>query len=384
MLKTYQPTSLFTGQKFLNNAYITIEDGVIKAISQEHSGDNVTPLEGLLTAGFVDVQVNGGGGVLFNNTPSSQALTLLSAAHAKFGTTSMLPTLITDDVSVMNEAAQAICETIANDVSGIKGVHFEGPHLSTPKKGIHPSQHIRQITDTELALFCRTDLGKVVVTLAPENVPFDIISELVRSGVTVCLGHSNADADTVLKALEAGATGFTHLFNAMSPLTGRAPGMVGVAMLDAHSYCGLIADKHHVHPLSCQLAIKAKGFNHIMLVTDAMAQVGSSQDTLTYFDTEIIRHGTKLTLPNGNLAGSALDMASAVRHCHQDFHVPLGDTLCMAARTPANFLGLANSIGQLTPGYQADMVLLDSAFHVVSTWIKGQVRYTARFDDQML
>ena len=379
MVETYQATSVFTGQQFLDNAYITIEDGVIKTVSQTHPGGNVNSLQGLLTPGFVDVQVNGGGGVLFNNTPTSQALALLSDAHTAFGTTSMLPTLITDDVNVMTNAARAISETVVCDDLSVVGVHFEGPHLSKPKKGIHPAEHIRHISDAELTLFCRQDLGKVVVTLAPENVPCDIIRELVNRGVIVCLGHSNADAETVLQALEAGATGFTHLFNAMSPLTGRAPGMVGAALLDQHSYCGLIADKHHVHPLSCQLAIKAKGFNQIMLVTDAMAHVGSSLETLTFFDTEIIRHGTKLTLPNGNIAGSALDMASAVRHCHQDFHIPLAEALCMATKTPANFLGMANSIGQLTPGCQANMVLLDSSLNVVSAWIKGQVKHTVHF-----
>lgn len=372
MSVTYLPSSLFDGQHIQQNLAITVSHGKIVALCapKNISGD-IIKLDGLLSAGFVDVQVNGGGGVLFNNAPSLATLQTMSKAHSSFGTTSMLPTLITDDIAVMQQAANAIADALVSNVAAIKGVHFEGPHLSTAKKGIHSQQHIRHISDRELSVFCRQDLGQVVVTLAPENVPADVIADLVNQGVKVCLGHSNADIEISLKALAAGATGFTHLFNAMSPLMGRAPGMVGAALLDNDSYCGLIVDHHHVHQRCCQLAFKCKGYHKTMLVTDAMAQVGGQLDTLEYFGSQITRHGNKLTLPDGSLAGSALDMASAVRHCTLDLNVPLTGALTMASQTPAEFLGLAISHGTIAVGLQADMVLLDKDLQAKSTWING-------------
>lgn len=371
MSKTYLATSLFDGQHIQQNMLLHCDGGLITRI-EPHTGQAFDErLEGLLAAGFIDVQVNGGGGALLNNEPSLATIKTMVKAHGQFGTTAMLPTLITDQISVMYCAADAVAEALVTKVKGIIGMHFEGPHLSQPKKGIHPASHIRSITDKELTQFCRQDLGKVVVTLAPENVSADIIKHLVSVGVKVCLGHSNADSDTVFAAIAAGATGFTHLFNAMSPLTSREPGMVGAALLDEQSYCGLIVDHHHVHPQCCKLAIKTKGANKIMLVTDAMAHVGSQQDSLDYFDTVITRKGDKLTVPDGTLAGSALDMASAVRNTHQDLGVTLADALNMASATPAEFLGLQNHSGRLATGYQADFVLLDDKQHVLASWIAG-------------
>jgi N-acetylglucosamine-6-phosphate deacetylase len=374
---TYLPSSLFDGQQIHKNMAITLSKGKIVALGspQDIPGD-IIELEGLLSPGFIDVQVNGGGGVLFNNSPSLMTLKTMSKAHACFGTTSMLPTLITDNIKVMQDGADAIAEALVGNVATIKGIHFEGPHLSQPKKGIHPGHYIRRISDNELSLFCRRDIGKVVVTLAPENVPCDVITDLVKQGVKVCLGHSNADIDTTLAALAAGARGFTHLFNAMSPLVGRAPGMVGAALLDDDSYCGLIVDHHHVNPHCCQLAFKCKGYNKIMLVTDAMAQVGGVQDTLEYFGSLITRHGSKLTLPDGSLAGSALDMATAVRHCYQDLDVSLAGAITMATQTPAAFLGLETTHGSLALGMQGDMVLLDEDLRVTATWVNGIADHT--------
>lgn len=375
MSTTYLAETLFNGNEILNNVSMTVENGIITAIETGNKATDGVKLTGLVSPGFVDVQVNGGGGVLFNQDPSLQALQTMVQGHAIYGTTAMLPTLITDELPVIERAADAMAEAISQGTAGIIGIHFEGPHLSEPKRGIHSSSFIRPVSDKELAQYCRQDLGKVIVTVAPENVPADIIAELVKQGVHVCLGHSNATADVVEKALQAGATGFTHLYNAMSPLTSREPGMVGVALNDNNSYCGLIVDHHHVHATSCQLAIKAKGWQRIMLVTDAMAHVGSDITSLPYLDTEIIREGDKLALPNGTLAGSALDMASAVRNTHQDLGVPLIDSLNMASATPAAFLGLEQQLGKLAIGYPADFVVLDENQRVQSTWIGGNKHF---------
>jgi N-acetylglucosamine-6-phosphate deacetylase len=372
MSNTYIAQQLFDGHTIQSNMGLTVRDGRISAIQSNPDTHNATYLNGLVTAGFIDVQVNGGGGLLFNQAPSLNTLLTMSKAHSVFGTTAMLPTLITDELGVIEQAANAIAEAIALQSPGILGVHFEGPHLSQPKRGIHSADFIRPIADRELAEYTRQDLGKVVVTLAPENVPTDVIADLVKQGVHVSLGHSNANAQTVMAALEAGATGFTHLYNAMSALTSREPGMVGAALLHQSSYCGLIIDHHHVHPISCQLAIKSKGWQHIMLVTDAMAHVGSDIESLDYLRTKIIRKGNKLTLPDGTLAGSVLDMASSVRNCHQDLHIPLIEALNMASATPAAFVGEQHNIGKLAVGLQADFVVLDEKQHVQSSWIRGK------------
>ncbi len=221
---------LFDGKTLHSNQMISVKGGIIQTIESAQFQGDAIQLLGLVAPGFVDVQVNGGGGVLFNNQPTLNTLMTMSRAHQQFGSTSILPTLITDDLTTMQLAANAMASAIKQNLKGIVGIHFEGPHLSQPKKGIHPSQHIRQLGPEEMAVFKRTDLGLVCVTLAPENVSVEIIKELVQAKVKVCLGHSNGSASQAFAALKAGAQGFTHLFNAMSPLQSRQAGMVGAAL----------------------------------------------------------------------------------------------------------------------------------------------------------
>ncbi|WP_293751768.1 N-acetylglucosamine-6-phosphate deacetylase [uncultured Paraglaciecola sp.] len=364
--------NLFDGITIRQNQMITVENGTIHSIKSAQFPDNATQLLGLVVPGFVDVQVNGGGGVLFNNQPNVDALFTMSRAHQNYGSTAILPTLITDDLETMQLAADAVASAIAQNVKGIIGIHFEGPHLSQPKKGIHPTQHIRSISHEEMALFKRTDIGLVCVTLAPENVSVELIKELVQANVKVCLGHSNASSEQTLAALQAGAQGFTHLFNAMSPLQSREAGMVGAALLDSTSYCGLIVDHEHVDKTSCQLAIKCKTPDRIMLVTDAMSHVGSDQIELQFAGMQINRQGNKLTIEGGRLAGSALDMASAIRHSVQDLHCSIQDAIKMASSTPSTFLGLQQQKGYLAPGFDADWVVLTEQYYVNATYIAGE------------
>jgi N-acetylglucosamine-6-phosphate deacetylase len=363
---------LFDGITIKTNQMISVEDGIIHSIESAQLQHDAIQLSGLVAPGFVDVQVNGGGGLLFNNQPTLDTLVTMSCAHQQFGSTAILPTLITDNYATMQLAANAVASAIALNVKGIIGIHFEGPHLSQPKKGIHPTQHIRQISPEEMALFKRTDLGLVCVTLAPENVSVELIKELVRANVRVCLGHSNANSAQTLAALQAGAQGFTHLFNAMSPLQSREAGMVGAALLDSSSYCGLIVDHEHVDITSCQLAIKCKTPDRIMLVTDAMSHVGSEQIELQFAGMQISRQGNKLTIEGGRLAGSALDMATAVRNSVQNLHCSIQDALKMASTTPATFLGLQQQKGYLAPGFDADWVVLTDQYYVNSTYIAGE------------
>jgi len=367
--QTFIAEQLFDGEQFQRDVALTVDDGKVIAVGGDHPADAVR-LQGLLAPGLIDVQVNGGGGALFNNDTTVSALAKMSAAHAKYGTTGFMPTLITDEVPVMQKAADAISAALKEEVPGVIGVHFEGPHLSKPKKGTHEEKYIRPLSEAELAIYARDDLGLKMVTLAPENVSPEDISKLVSLGVKVCLGHSNADGKTAAAAVAAGATGFTHLYNAMSPLHSRDPGMVGTALISDGCWCGLIADGHHVSAEAMTLALKAKPRGKIMLVTDAMSLVGSDETSFPLFDRIVTREGDKLTSTTGELAGSHLDMISAVRNIRDWCGVELAEALRMAALYPAQFLGTGG--GRITQGVQADLILLDDELRVQKTWIGGQ------------
>ncbi|GIU09834.1 N-acetylgalactosamine-6-phosphate deacetylase [Shewanella sp. c952] len=378
MKQTIVAERLFDGQQFHSELPITFEDGNIIAFDTV-KGAKESKVNGTVCPGFIDVQVNGGGGVLFNATPTRQGIEAIGLAHAKFGTTAYLPTLITDNVSVMQHAADAVADAIAAKSSGVLGVHFEGPHLSIPKKGVHPQPHIRRISNAELEVFSRQDLGVRVVTLAPENVSPEVISALVESGVKVCLGHSNADYDTVKAALDAGATGFTHLFNAMSAFGSRSPGMVGAALESADAWCGLIVDGHHVHPAAAKVAINAKPQGKVMLVTDAMPPVGlDSEESFELFGTEVIRVGDRLNAVTGELAGCVLDMAGAVRNSVSMLDLSPEEAMRMASLYPAKFLGIDKQFGSLEIGKRADLVLINDEYKVQQTYIGGQLIFSAR------
>ncbi|MFB2660636.1 N-acetylglucosamine-6-phosphate deacetylase [Shewanella mangrovisoli] len=366
---------LFDGEAFHRDVPVTIEDGLIASLDTA-SGAKEIRYPGTLVPGFIDVQVNGGGGALFNSSPTVACIETIGKAHARFGTTGFLPTLITDDVLVMAKAADAVASAVAQKSAGVLGVHFEGPHLSVPKKGVHPQGFIREITEAELAIFCRQDLGIRVVTLAPENVSPEVIRLLVESGVKVCLGHSNADYDTVVAALAAGATGFTHLYNAMSPLGSREPGVVGAAIESETAWCGLIVDGHHVHPAAARVALRAKPRGKVMLVTDAMPPVGMDDETsFELFGTQVLRVGDRLNAVTGELAGCVLDMATAVENSVKMLGLPLGEALRMASLYPAEFLGIAESVGRLVVGQRADLVLLDNQHKVLANYIAGNAVY---------
>ena len=371
--KRFHAKRLFDGQAFLDDQVLTIVDGQIMAIDQDISNSDVT-VNGLVAPGYIDLQVNGGGGALFNDSPSVDNLKIIMSAHAKFGTTAMMPTLITDKVEVMQQAAEAIAQAIDEAVPGIIGIHFEGPHLSVEKKGTHCADYIRPISDAEWKILSRQDIGQIIVTLAPETVSTEDVNRMVKLGVKVCLGHTNADYQTAQQAIDAGASGFTHLFNAMSPLQGREPGVVGAALLNNHTSCGLIVDGFHVDYASCKLAIQAKPQGKVFLVTDAMPPVGTDQTQFALYDRTVYVDNGKLTSTTGELAGSSLDMASAVKNTHQKLGIELSESLRMASLYPAQYLYQNQTImrGELTPGKQADMVVLNDDLSVKETWISGE------------
>ena len=326
---------------------------------------------GLLLPGFIDVQVNGGGGLLFNDAPTVDTLRGIAAAHRTFGTTGLLPTLITDTAAVMARALDAVDAAIEQGVPGILGIHLEGPFLAGARKGIHDSRLFRPLDEDDLALICRPRLGVVMLTLAPECVPPDTIRRLSEAGVVVVAGHTGADYATTRAALDAGVRGFTHLYNAMTPLGSREPGVVGAALEDADSWCGLIADGHHVHPASLRVAIAAKPRGKSVLVTDAMPPVGAERPDYVLNGQTIVMKDGICQNDAGVLAGSALDMATGLRNLVHQVGLPLAEASRMASAYPADWLGLGATHGRIAAGQQADLVALDEGFVVRETWIAG-------------
>lgn len=356
----------------LESATITVESGRIVAIEPGVSTVGAIDLAGgWIMPGFIDTQVNGGGGVLFNDEPNADGIAAIGRAHARFGTTAFLPTLISDLPENIERALDATDDAIAAGVPGCIGVHIEGPVINRSRKGIHDPEKFRRMDAALIELLTRPRRGKVMLTLAPEMVSLDDIRALHAAGVILSIGHSDADCATAAAAIAAGMTGVTHLFNAMSPLKHRAPGVVGAALDDQSVYCGLIVDGLHVDDVPLRIAIRSRPRDRFMLVTDAMPNVGSDMD-------HFMLHGQRIDIVDGNcvgrdgtLAGSGLDMASAVRNTIERVGVSPVDASTMAAGSPAAFLGLAEERGSLAPGMVADWVQLTSGFRPAGSWIGG-------------
>jgi N-acetylglucosamine-6-phosphate deacetylase len=322
-----------------------------------------------LAPGFIDTQVNGGGGVLFNDEPTPAGISAIVSAHRTFGTTSLLPTLITDLPATTAKAIRAVDEAAAS-MPGVLGIHLEGPFLSPERPGVHDPRRLRQPNDDDLALITAARRGVTLVTLAPEQVSNGFIGALVSAGVRVALGHSMATYAQTRAAMADGLTGFTHLFNAMRPLASREPGPIAAALEDPAAWFGMIVDGVHVDPAVLRLALR--GLAQPMLVTDAMPPVGGDGSAFTLYGDEITVRDGRCFRRDGALAGSVLDMASAVRNCVDLLGVPLTDALRFASANPANFLGLGQNLGRLAPGYRADLVAFDPVtIEVASTWVAG-------------
>jgi N-acetylglucosamine-6-phosphate deacetylase len=324
-----------------------------------------------LLPGFIDAQVNGGGGVLFNDAPTVDTLRRIGSAHRRFGTTAFLPTLISDDADVMRAAIAAVDAAIDEGVPGVLGIHLEGPYIAPARRGAHDATKFRPLDTAELDLVCSLRRGVTVLTLAPERVAPEHIRALAARGVIVCAGHTAADYAQTRAALDAGLRGFTHLYNAMSPLQGREPGVVGAALEDPDSWCGVIVDGHHVHPASLRVALAAKRRGKIVLVTDAMPPVGADTDTYVLAGATITCRDGRCETADGVLAGSALDMASAVRNTVETLGVDFAEAARMASTYAAQFLRIADSRGRIARGLRADLVELDRDFKVVRCWPHG-------------
>ncbi len=383
-LTAFTGTRIFDGDLWHQGAALLVEAGRIAAIVADRdipAGAVRAPLEGArIVPGFVDLQVNGGGGVLMNEQPDVDGIRTICAAHARFGTTALLPTLITDTPEVTARTIAAGIAAKAENVPGFLGLHLEGPHLSIARKGAHDPKLIRpmQADDLQRIVEARGGLDALLTTVAPESVSNEQIAALAGAGVTVSLGHSDSGYATVAAAVAAGASMMTHLFNAMSPLGHREPGMVGGALDLGHLNAGLIADGFHVDPVSIGVALRAKkGPGRIFLVTDAMSTIGTDMTGFTLNGREIFRKDGRLTLADGTLAGADIDMIACVRFMHDQAGLKLEEALRMASLYPAEAIGMTGRKGRLTHGHDADFVVLDDGLAVRATFIGGVQAYRA-------
>jgi N-acetylglucosamine-6-phosphate deacetylase len=366
---------VFNGHGWRAEAAVLVRDGRIVGLGSWGEvpldwPQTRLPAGAFLAPGFIDLQVNGGGGVLLNDQPTADGMRAIARAHRRYGTTACLPTLISDTREQVRTAVAAARSIGGRD--GVLGLHLEGPFISPRRPGVHRPDRVAKPGAGDLEELCElAGAGRSLVTLAPECVPPGFVRTLASSGVRISIGHSEAPADVVMQAVADGATGVTHLFNAMPPLSARAPGIIGAALAEHRLTAGLIVDGIHVDPVAVRAAFAAKGSNRITLITDAMATVGTSLDRFELVGRTIKLIDGRLTTEEGTLAGAHLDMASAVRNAVRLAQLPLEDALRAASLTPARFLGLDNERGALVPGARADLVALTQELKVVATWLDG-------------
>jgi N-acetylglucosamine-6-phosphate deacetylase len=367
---------LLTGEGLVSGRTLLMSGARIEALvaptDSRCAGALAVDLEGqLLLPGFIDVQVNGGGGVLFNDDPNPESIRAIGAAHRRFGTTGFLPTLISDDLDTIGQAIDAVQSALDGGMPGVLGIHIEGPFLNWARRGVHDSKHLRPLDTSLVSLLSRLRGGRTVLTLAPEMTTPEIIAKLAARGVLVSAGHSEASFSETTAAIAQGLRGFTHLFNAMARIEPREPGIVGAALYDEETWCGIIVDGHHVDPIMLKLALRCKRHDRFMLVTDAMPAVGSAEPTFVLQGRTIRVVDGICRDENGTLAGTALDMAAAVRNAVSLLGLDIVEAARMASETPAEFLGLGHELGRIAPGYRANLVLVNDDLEVQRTWIEG-------------
>ena len=354
----WRAARLFDGAALLTDRVVVAEDGLVTAILPADSAPDCPveelPGDAVLAPGFIDIQVNGGGGVMLNDGPSVTRIAAIAEAHARFGTRHLLPTLISASRAEIAQAIAATREAIRQGVPGVVGLHIEGPFINPERHGAHPVANLLRPESEDVELLSGLGgEGVTLVTLAPECVPEGFIRALVGRGVKVCAGHSVATYEQMARAQAEGLSGVTHLFNAMSQLGSREPGLVGAALADEGLAVGLIPDGHHVAWPSVRAAFAAMGPRRLMLVTDAMATIGSARDAFELFGETIRVEGGRLVNAEGRLAGAHLDMSSAVLNMARHGGATLEQALAMATATPAAFLGLSQSHGRIAPGRAA-------------------------------
>jgi N-acetylglucosamine-6-phosphate deacetylase len=374
-MRVFYGARIFDGERLRDDCALVVKGESIRALvelkDRPSGGEQVDLGGGILSPGFIDWQINGGGGVLFNAEPTVEGIAAIAAAHRRAGVTAFLPTVVTDTPRVLTQALVAAREAQGR-VPGALGIHVEGPFIDPKRKGVHPAQFIRPMLEADADALIAGRAGVMVVTLAPASAPLEFIRRLAKAGIIVSLGHSDASAEEAQAVFDAGACAVTHLYNAMSQLSSRAPGVVGATLSDPRIICGLIADGEHAHALAYRAALAAKGPRGVALVSDAMPPAAGGPDIFELQGRRMTRVGNKLVAEDGTLAGAAITLRDAVDYLVNALRVPLADALTMATLTPARLLRVDDRIGQLKPGHRADLVHLTDDLRVAEVWTGGR------------
>ena len=368
-------SQIFCGERFYDDHALLVEGkSIIDIVVKNNIPGNFNKIEldeGILAPGFIDLQVNGGGGVLFNNSPNKESLNTIIKAHQFFGTTSVMPTVISDSLEVLEQCIKTVTEEIKNN-SSLLGIHIEGPFFNIKYRGVHQKKYISSINSDYLNLFESLKGFPVMLTLAPECISSQQLKHLTSLGIKTLAGHSDASYDELDDAIKNGLDGFTHLFNAMSQISAREPGVVGAALHFENTFASIIVDLHHVHPSLIQLAYQLKPKGKLFFISDSMATIHHGKPSFELYDEVVNESDGRLVNSEGKLAGSSITQIDAVKNAYQKCNIPLNQALAMASRYPAKYLGIANHLGSLKPGYRADLVHFDSNFKVHNTWVSGK------------
>ena len=368
-------SQIFCGERFYDDHALLVEGkSIVDIVDKNNIPDNFNKIEldqGILAPGFIDLQVNGGGGVLFNNSPNKESLNTIIKAHQFFGTTSVMPTVISDSLEVLEQCIKTVTEEIKNN-SSLLGIHIEGPFFNTKYRGVHQKQYISTINSDYLNLFESLKGFPVMLTLAPECISSQQLKHLTSLGIKTLAGHSDATYDELDDAIKNGLDGFTHLFNAMGQISAREPGVVGSALHFENTFASIIVDLHHVHPSLIQLAYQLKPKGKLFFISDSMATINHGKPSFELYDEVVNESDGRLVNSEGKLAGSSITQIDAVKNAYQKCNIPLNQALAMASRYPAEYLGIENHLGSLKPGYRADLVHFDSNFKVHNAWVSGK------------
>ena len=366
---------IFDGESYLENYSVVIRGERIEQILPTAQRDASLPAtslqQGALAPGFIDLQVNGGGGLMLNNAPSSETVAKIAQAHRGCGTTALLPTVMSDSQELVQSAAEAVREAQRRGHPGVLGLHIEGPFFEPRRRGAHRAEHIRELTTQDLDWLCSIGDLQIMLTLAPEHCRPADLSRLRDSGLLLCAGHTEASYAQINTAADNGLVGITHLYNAMSQVTPREPGTVGAALENDKLWVGIIADGHHVHAANIRSAFRAKPRGGMVLVSDAMATVGAAQDDFELYGETVTAQAGRLVNADGVLAGSAIGLMDAVKFAVECVGLDPAECLRMASHYPARILGVDDTLGRIAPGYRADMVHFDPDYQVQHTWCAG-------------
>ena len=368
-------SQIFCGERFYDDHALLVDGkSIVDIVGKNNIPNNFNKIEldqGILAPGFIDLQVNGGGGVLFNNSPNKESLNTIIKAHQFFGTTSVMPTVISDSLEVLEQCIKTVTEEIKNN-SSLLGIHIEGPFFNTKYRGVHQKQYISTINSDYLNLFESLKGFPVMLTLAPECISSQQLKHLTSLGIKTLAGHSDATYDELDDAIKNGLDGFTHLFNAMGQISAREPGVVGSALHFENTFASIIVDLHHVHPSLIQLAYQLKPTGKLFFISDSMATINHGKPSFELYDEVVNESDGRLVNSEGKLAGSSITQIDAVKNAYQKCNIPLNQALAMASRYPAEYLGIENHLGSLKPGYRADLVHFDSNFKVHNAWVSGK------------